>query len=89
MAKIKQIVHIGKRDVYNLTVDDVHNYIIQGNVVSKNCDSLRYFAVWWTLAPKKPAKEKKKWRQSYIDDYKKAPKEIKALMIKQLGEPML
>ena len=89
MAKIKSIKRIGKRDVYNMTVDDVHNYMIKGNVIVKNCDSLRYFAVWWTCKPKVAPPKKKKWRQSYIDDYRHASKEIKALMVQQLGEPML
>ena len=89
MAKIKGISYIGKRNVYNMTVEDVHNYMIKGNVIVKNCDSMRYFAVWWTCKPQKEGAKKKKWRQSYIDDYRRASKEIKELMVKQLGEPIL
>ncbi len=57
--------------------------------LTHDVDSLRYFSVYWTVAPKKPGKDKKKWRQSYIDDYKRASKEIKALMVRELGEPIL
>lgn len=89
MAKIKEISYIGKRNVYNMTVEDVHNYMIKGNVIVKNCDSMRYFAVWWTTSPEKAKPERKKWRRSYIEDYRNASKEIKALMVKNMGEPIL
>jgi len=68
-----------KPNVYSKTPHDL----------THDVDSMRYFAVWWTSLPQKPVAKKKKWRQSYIDDYKKASKEIKALMVKQLGEPQL
>ena len=57
--------------------------------LTHDVDSMRYFSVWWTCKPQKEGEKKKKWRQSYIDDYRKASKEIKALMVKQLGEPIL
>lgn len=59
--------------------------------LTHDVDSLRYFCVWWTVKAKKPQEKekKKKWRQDLIEDYRRANKEIRALMIKQLGEPML
>ena len=39
---IKSIKHLGKQDVYNLTVDKHHNYLVNGGIVSKNCDTDRY-----------------------------------------------
>lgn len=53
-------------------------------------DSLRCFCVWWVRAPRADRKKKrKKWRSDLIEDYKNAGREIKALMIKELGEPQL
>lgn len=57
--------------------------------LTHDVDSLRYFAVWWTCKPRVVPKKKKKWRQDLIDDYRNASKEIRALMVKQLGEPRL
>lgn len=52
-------------------------------------DSLRYFCVWWTTAAEVPKPKGKKWRQDLIDDYKRADKETRALMISMYGEPCL
>lgn len=52
-------------------------------------DSLRCFCVWWVIKPQEEAKKKKKWRADLIEDYKNANKEIRALMVKNLGEPIL
>lgn len=58
--------------------------------LTHDVDSLRYFCVYWTRKPKTENKTvKKKWRKDLIEDYKRANKEIKALMIKNLGEPQL
>lgn len=56
MAKVKSVKKIGNMPVYNMTVDEFHNYMIKGNVIVKNCDSLRYFCVWWTHSAKIPKK---------------------------------
>lgn len=89
MSRIKSIKQINNQPVYNMTVEKYHNYIIQGGVVSKNCDALRYYSTYWnTPAQKEKNKSKKKWRADLIADYKRASKEVKALMIKQLGEPI-
>ncbi len=64
-------------------------YAKQPHDLTHDVDSLRYFAVWWTCKPKVAPPKKKKWRQSYIDDYRHASKEIRALMIQEMGEPQL
>ena len=64
-------------------------YAKQPHELTHDVDSMRYFAVWWTTSPEKARPEKKKWRKSYIEDYKRASKEIKALMVKNMGEPIL
>ena len=58
--------------------------------LTHDVDSLRCFCVWWVRsADKKKNVKKKKWRADLIEDYRNASKEIRALMIKELGEPML
>ena len=39
---IKSIKYLGKQNVYNLTVEDHHNYLANDGIVSKNCDTDRY-----------------------------------------------
>ena len=89
MAKIKSIRHVGKEDVYDMAVDKGHNFSIGKGIIVHNCDSLRYFCVWWTSAAVKPKSQGKKWRQDLIDDYKNGDKETKALMVSIYGEPIL
>lgn len=48
--KIKSVTKVGVEPVYNMTVDEHHNYMIHGGVILKNCDALRYFASMRTLA---------------------------------------
>lgn len=59
--------------------------------LTHDVDSLRCFCVWWVKAPlaDKKKSRKEKWSQDLIEDYRNASKEVKELMIKQLGEPRL
>ena len=41
-VKVKSVKHLGKQDVYNLTVETHHNYLANDGIVSKNCDTDRY-----------------------------------------------
>jgi len=64
-------------------------YAKQPHELTHIVDALRGFCVWWT-SPASPEKtQRKKWRADLIADYRRASKEIKALMVKQLGEPIL
>lgn len=50
--KIKSIEYAGKEDVYNMEVDDTHDFVIQGGVVSHNCaDETRYVFMSRPIAP--------------------------------------
>ena len=41
---IKAIRKIGRADVYNMEVEDNHNFSIEGGLIVHNCmDSMRYF----------------------------------------------
>lgn len=42
-VKIKSIKYIGKQDVYNMEVENHHNYSVDGGLIIHNClDALRY-----------------------------------------------
>lgn len=66
-------------------------YAKQPHDLTHDVDSLRYFGVWWVIAPINDEKKAKidKWSPDLIEDYKNASKEIKELMVNQLGEPRL
>ena len=61
--RIKSIKPAGIEPVYNMTVEEFHNYLIHGGIILKNCDAARYFAITRTLQPEmaKPA--------AYDDDF--------------------
>lgn len=52
---IKQIIREEKReDVFNLEVDETHDFVIQGGVISHNCsDESRYMCMARPIAPRK------------------------------------
>lgn len=52
--KVKSIRPAGIEPVYNMTVEEYHNYLIHGGVILKNCDAARYFAVTRTLWAEAP-----------------------------------
>lgn len=47
--RIKSIKPAGIEPVYNMTVEEFHNYLIHGGIILKNCDATRYFCVTRTL----------------------------------------
>ena len=66
--RIKAIRHSGKDDVFNMEVEDTHDFVIQGGVISHNCaDECRYLCM---MNPIKPVevKEKKAKVWSPLDD---------------------
>lgn len=51
--KVKSISYAGKKDVYNMEVEDTHSFVIQGGVVSHNCaDEWRYFCMARPIKPR-------------------------------------
>ena len=58
--RIKSIRYAGRADVYNMEVDETHDFVIQGGVISHNCcDDARYLAM---SRPVKPIREVPKRR---------------------------
>lgn len=52
---IKSIELGGNEDVYNLEVDDNHNFAVNGGLIVHNCmDSARYFVQTMNIVRKKP-----------------------------------
>ena len=52
---IKSIELDGNEDVYNLEVDDNHNFAVNGGLIVHNCmDSARYFVQTMNIVRKKP-----------------------------------
>lgn len=50
--KIKSIRYAGKADVFNMEVDDTHDFVIQGGIISHNCaDEWRYMCMSRPIKP--------------------------------------
>lgn len=51
--KVKRITLAGNADVYNLEVDETHDFVIQGGIISHNCaDEVRYFCMSRPIKPR-------------------------------------
>lgn len=55
--RVKNIRYLGKEPVYNMTVEDHHNFMIHGGAILKNCDALRYYCVSRPVPAKAPERE--------------------------------
>lgn len=62
-------------------------YAKQPHDLTHLCDALRNWCVWWSTPARGEKPKKKKWRKDLLEDYRRASKEVRALMIQQLGEP--
>ena len=50
--KIKSIRYAGKADVFNMEVEDTHDFVVQGGVISHNCaDEWRYMCMARPIKP--------------------------------------
>ena len=66
--KVKAIEYAGKADVYNMEVEDTHNFVVNGGTVVHNCyDEWRYVCMARPIAPRvNIKKDKVDWRN--MDD---------------------
>lgn len=70
IIKVKSITYAGKADVFNMEVEDTHNFVIQGGVVAHNCvDECRYLLMSRPIAPM-VAKEKEIIFSDPLNQYK-------------------
>ena len=61
--KIKSVERCGKADVFNLEVEDTHDFVIQGGAVAHNCaDAARYMCMARPIKPRMKAE-----RDPYYD----------------------
>ena len=66
--KVKSVSYAGKADVFNMEVEDTHDFVIQGGVISHNCaDSVRYICMANPMAPVE-VKERKPVVYNPLDD---------------------
>jgi hypothetical protein len=88
MGVVKSIKYVGKEPVFNLTVKKFHNYFIQGGLLSKNCDSLRAFCIWWVRSPEIDYETiETKCHNSILEDIENATGEDREYLLKKYGEP--
>ena len=66
--KVKAIEYAGKADVYNMEVEDTHNFVVNSGTVVHNCyDEWRYVCMSRPIAPREHHSEPKvDWRN--MDD---------------------
>lgn len=66
--RVKSVTYAGKADVYNMEVEDTHDFVIQGGVISHNCaDETRYFLMTRPITPRKAAPK---------DEYYESPQHL-------------
>ena len=54
--KVARITRAGNADVFNMEVEDTHDFVIQGGVVVHNCaDETRYFCMARPIKPRMAA----------------------------------
>lgn len=89
MPKVKSIKSLGREDVYNMEVENTHNFAINGGLIVHNCDGLRYYAVQWIRAAEPPQEQKRRYTAGQLQDYYTADEETRKLIIKKWGYPIL
>lgn len=58
--RIKSIRYAGKADVFNMEVDDTHDFVVQGGVISHNCaDEVRYMCMSRPVKPIRVVEKRK------------------------------
>lgn len=59
-AGIKEIKPLGRQPVYNMEVDEYHNFSVNGGIIVHNCmDATRYFVKTMRLVQKNNKKQRK------------------------------
>ena len=89
MGIVKSIKYVGKAPVFNITVKKHHNFFVKGGLLSKNCDSLRAFCVWWVRSPEVDyEKIETRYHNSILEDIENASDEDREYLLKKYGEPV-
>ena len=84
MGIIKSIKKVGKQPVYNITVKKHHNFLLKNGILSKNCDSLRCFCIFYIKNPYIDRKKAmKSLHPSFLEDMDHATKEEKDYILRK------
>lgn len=60
--RVVSITSAGKADVFNMEVEDTHNYVVNGGFVAHNCyDETRYFLMDHPIRPKQKKPKPKRY----------------------------
>lgn len=71
--KVKSVTYAGKSDVFNMEVEDTHDFVIQGGVIAHNCaDEIRYMCMSRPIKPIVPI-ERKMILSDPLDQFKNKP----------------
>lgn len=54
--KVKSVKPCGRADVFNMEVEDTHEYAVAGGIIVHNCDETRYLCMSRPIKPIIPAK---------------------------------
>ena len=68
MVKVKGVYPAGIEDVYNMEVDNHHNYCVNGGYILHNCDSLRAFAASRLYSSNEPKPRTYEWEEEDNED---------------------
>lgn len=55
--KVVCVEPVGIADVYNMTVEDTHDFVLANGIVTHNCDEIRYMCMSHQIPPRKIEKK--------------------------------
>ncbi len=86
MPRVKAIRQAGFADVYNMEVENVYNFAVNGGLIVHNCDAIRYFAIYWTNPAPAAAEKRVRYRRDELEDYRNAKSQAERdIIIKRKG----
>lgn len=69
MLRVKSVTYAGKADVYNMEVDDTHDFVVNGGFVAHNCyDAVRYMCMAYPMATEPVKRYHTRLRTPYDED---------------------
>ena len=67
--KVKSVKPCGRADVFNMEVEDTHEYAVAGGIIVHNCDESRYVCMARPInPPKAPPKARPEYNPLDTDD---------------------
>lgn len=50
--RVLNVDRVGTADVFNMTVDGTHDFVLDNGIVTHNCDEMRYFCMGRPIPPR-------------------------------------